>query len=252
MIVFSSAVSVHERYLNGLPIRLVKDSRTFKRLVVRCLVNGIWVYGIEFDLVSHAIELKFLNVNHFLVNPLISYHVEISTKHNRKCPFLFCFMFHLFTTSYEVSILQSYHIYFIIFQSYFLYRFYYFIAFNASLYQKWNLCSPLPSNEIIKSTWIHHEDNHRNTNLKLWNGLKIIQKLRQHSTRLLIVESMLSFMIVNTVAAASGGKGSVDINAVIEDARAAEVMRQLRQGSLLWLQTHQYNWMPLYRPSTCF
>lgn len=44
---------------------------------------------------------------------------------------------------------------------------------------------------------------------------------------------MLSLVIVNTVAVVTGGKGSVDVNAAIEDARAAEVMRQLRQGSLL-------------------
>lgn len=246
MIVFSSAVSVHERYLNGLPIRLVKDSRTFKRLVVRCLVNGIWVHGIEFDLVSHAIELKFPNVNHFLVNPLISYRVEISTKYeNVYFYFVSCFIYSLLLLFATTTTIHRY------FQSYFLYRFY-FVAFNASLCQKWNLCSPLPSNEIIKSTCTHREDNRGNTNLKLCNGSKIVQKSRQHSTRILIVESMLSLTIVNRVAVASGGKGSVDVNAAIEDARAAEVMRQLRQGSLLWLQTHQYNWMPLYRPSTCF
>lgn len=104
----------------------------------------------------------------------------------------------------------------------------------------------------LRISCTHREDNRRNTNLKLWNGSKIVQKSRQHSTRILIVESMLSLTIVNRVAVAFGGKGSVDVNAAIEDARAAEVMRQLRQGSLLWLQTHQYNWMPLYRPSTCF
>lgn len=61
------------------------------------------------------------------------------------------------------------------------------------------------------------------------------KKLRHHSTPVpLIVEPMLSLAIVNTAAAVvTGGKGSVDVNAAIEDARAAEVMRQLRQGSLL-------------------
>lgn len=44
---------------------------------------------------------------------------------------------------------------------------------------------------------------------------------------------MLSPVIVNMVAVVAEGKGSVDVNAAIEDMRAAEVMRQLRQGSLL-------------------
>ncbi|KOX70350.1 hypothetical protein WN51_04753 [Melipona quadrifasciata] len=50
------------------------------------------------------------------------------------------------------------------------------------------------------------------------------KKLRQHSTPVpLIVEPMLSLAIVNTAAAVvTGGKGSVDVNAAIEDARAAE------------------------------